>query len=91
MDEFDVSLRLVGDIYALLHRKTQVTRREYDDLLSAAATLYAENESLRERLKELEQLASSWTGTPERNAPIVKAREALSHRFRIRVTSLEQP
>jgi hypothetical protein len=64
-------------LYSRIVDRTLVTRVEYDRLLRASAHVYRENMRLRTRLRELERLASSWTGTPERSPEIVRAREAL--------------
>lgn len=68
---------VLGFVYRQVVDTTLVARVEYDTLLRAAAEVYRENIRLRARLRELERLASSWTGTPERNTEIVRAREAL--------------
>lgn len=68
---------LLGFVYRQIVDTTFVSRESYDNLLRAAAEVYRENMQLRRRLKELERLASSWTGTPERHPEIVQAREIL--------------
>jgi hypothetical protein len=76
----DVSMQVydvVNYLYASVFANQFVRRVEYNSLLRVAADMYRENLSLRTRLRDLERLASSWTGTPERNVAIVRAREAL--------------
>jgi hypothetical protein len=73
------------EVFAFLYRHVAeltaeqgfVARVEHDSLLKAAADVYRENMRLRARLRDLERLTSSWTGTPERSPEIVRAREAL--------------
>jgi hypothetical protein len=68
---------LISLIYGGFVERSLVPRVEYDNLLSAAAEVYRENMLLRKRLRDLDRLASSWTGTPTRHPEIVRAREAL--------------
>ena len=76
---FEVMALIFGDLYATLHERTVVTRRDYEDLLRAARRLYIENRTTRAALADLEKLASSWTVTPERSYAIARAREVLSN------------
>ena len=66
-----------GLVYAYIMDRAVVGRATYDELLRAARALLRENALLRQRLRDLEGLASRWTQTPEANAEIVRAREVL--------------
>jgi hypothetical protein len=72
----DYPFDVIAALYSAVDRRV-TTIVEYQRLLSASAEVYRENLLLRRRLRDLERLASSWTGTPERNGEIVRAREAL--------------
>ena len=77
-NDFEAMALVFGSFYAAIHDRSLVTRRDYDNLLRAARRLYDENRSARTALADLEKLASSWTGTPERSSAIVHAREVLA-------------
>jgi hypothetical protein len=59
-----------------------VPRSDYDKMAHAAYALYRENEQLRQKLADLEQLASSWSGNPGRHPVIAAARKMLQVRSR---------
>lgn len=68
---------LMASVIGVVNDRYLVERVRYDNLLRATWDVYRENMVLRARLRDLERLASSWTGTPERSGEIVRAREAL--------------
>ena len=76
---FDAMAYLFASLRHALDLRTP-TREDYESLISICKRLYRENTELRERLRELERLASSWTGTPERHPVIQRARAALGRR-----------
>jgi len=77
MREADAIYETFAFLYSRLFDRSLVERVEYDKLLRASVAVYRQNVKLRKRLRDLERLASSWTGTPERSVEIVRAREAL--------------
>ena len=77
-DSLEAVALVFGHVYAWLHASTVVARLDYENLLRAARRLYVENRDTRAALADLERLASSWTGTPERSRAIVRARAVLA-------------
>jgi BMFP domain-containing protein YqiC len=57
--------------------KAIVQRRDYDQALSMLTQVYKENTVLRQRLADLERLASSWAGAPDNHEAIRQARQEL--------------
>lgn len=78
-DSIDAMVSVVSAMRHMIDRRMP-TIEDYERILSVCKRLYLENTELRDALRDLERMASSWTGTPERNGPIVRARAALGRR-----------
>jgi BMFP domain-containing protein YqiC len=76
----DAALDAANTLAYVMHRlygDSVVQRQDYDQALQMLANVYRENNLLRQRLAALEQLASSWSGSPQNHAAIRDAREEL--------------
>jgi len=78
-DSLDMMLRVASALRHLIDSRMP-TLEDYERLVSVCKRFYRENTELRAALRDLERMASSWTGTPERNGPIQRARAALGRR-----------
>jgi hypothetical protein len=71
---------MLSSVAYLLHHlmgRAVVRQQEYDQSLTMLTQVYRENSVLRQRLADLERLASSWAGKPDNHEAIRLARAEL--------------
>lgn len=78
----------IVDKELLSKRMSDLTTR-CTEIARGAVALYVVNRQLYVALRDLERLASSWSGNPEANAAIRRARETLQS-FRADAATIEQ-
>jgi len=78
--EDDTALDAMAMVAYAVHRlydDSVVKRKDHEQALQMLVNVYRENNLLRQRLADLERLASSWSGSPSNHAAIRDAREEL--------------